>query len=207
MLDQDTAHALLTITTEAGATVALVGDRAQLPAVGRGGVLDMAAQIRGRTYDMTELHRFADAEYATLTLTMRDRENPGEVFDRLTAMGLVILHADEEQAQQLGVAVERTRLVLIVVASLVTATAVAVSGVIGFVGLIVPHAVRLVWGPDHRFLLPMSALIGAVFMIIADGVARTLLASAELPVGVVTAFFGAPFFLYLLRQKKQLLFR
>ena len=99
MLDQDTAHALLTITTEAGATVALVGDRAQLPAVGRGGVLDMAAQIRGRTYDMTELHRFADAEYATLTLTMRDRENPGEVSDRLTAMGPG-LHADEEQAQQ-----------------------------------------------------------------------------------------------------------
>ncbi|KAB1641609.1 AAA family ATPase [Gulosibacter chungangensis] len=100
MLDQDTAHALLTITAEAGATVALVGDRAQLPAVGRGGVLDMAAQVRGRTYDMTELHRFADAEYAALTLTMRDRENPGEVFDRLAAMGLVTLHADEEQAQQ-----------------------------------------------------------------------------------------------------------
>jgi len=99
MLDQDTAHALLTITTEAGATVALVGDRAQLPAVGRGGVLDMAAQIRGRTYDMTELHRFADAEYAALTLTMRDRENPGEVFDRLTAMGLVTLHGDEAQAR------------------------------------------------------------------------------------------------------------
>ncbi len=98
MLDQDTARALLTVTAEAGATVALVGDRAQLPAVGRGGVLDMAAQIRGRTYDMTELHRFADAEYAGLTLTMRDRENPGDVFDRLTAMGLVTLHGDEEQA-------------------------------------------------------------------------------------------------------------
>lgn len=98
MLDQDTAHALLTITAEAGATVAFVGDRAQLPAVGRGGVLDMAAQIRGRTYDMTELHRFADAEYAALTLTMRDRENPGDVFDRLTAMGLVTLHGDEERA-------------------------------------------------------------------------------------------------------------
>ena len=83
MLDQDTAHALLTITQEAGATVALVGDRAQLPAVGRGGVLDMAAQIRGRAYDMSELHRFTDAEYAALTLLMRDRENPGEVFDRL----------------------------------------------------------------------------------------------------------------------------
>ena len=99
MLDQDTAHALLTITAEAGATVALVGDRAQLPAVGRGGVLDMAVQIRGRTYDMTELHRFADAEYAALTLTMRDRENPGDVFDRLAAMGLVTLHVDEEQAR------------------------------------------------------------------------------------------------------------
>ncbi|MDJ1372633.1 MobF family relaxase [Gulosibacter molinativorax] len=100
MLDQDTAHALLTITAEAGATVALVGDRAQLPAVGRGGVLDMAAQIRGRTYDMTELHRFADAEYASHTLTMRDRENPGEVFDRLTAKGLITLHADEDAARE-----------------------------------------------------------------------------------------------------------
>lgn len=99
MLDQDTARALLVVTAEAGATVALVGDRAQLPAVGRGGVLDMAAQIRGRTYDMTELHRFADAEYAALTLTMRDRENPGDVFDRLAAMGLITLHTDEEQSR------------------------------------------------------------------------------------------------------------
>lgn len=100
MLDQDTAHALLTVTAEAGATVALVGDRAQLPAVGRGGVLDMAARIRGRTYDMSELHRFADAEYAALTLAMRDRENPGEVFDRLAAMNLVALHVDDEHARE-----------------------------------------------------------------------------------------------------------
>jgi len=120
---------------------------------------------------------------------------------------LNVLQLDEEQAQQLGVAVERCRLILIVLASLVTATAVAVSGVIGFVGLLVPHAVRLVWGPDHRFLLPMSVLAGAGLMIVADGVARTLLAPAELPVGVVTAFLGAPFFLYLLRQKRQHLFR
>jgi len=90
-----------------------------------------------------------------------------------------------------------------VAATMVTATAVAVSGIIGFVGLIVPHAVRLVWGPDHRFLLPMSMLSGASFMILADGLARSLLSPAELPVGVVTAFCGAPFFLYLLRQKKQ----
>ncbi len=100
MLDQDTAHALLTVTAEAGAAVALVGDRAQLPAVGRGGVLDMAAQIRGRTYDMSELHRFTDPEYATLTLAMRDRENPGAVFDRLAAMHLVTLHADEDAARE-----------------------------------------------------------------------------------------------------------
>lgn len=100
MLDQDTARALLTVTAEAGATVALVGDRAQLPAVGRGGVLDMAAQIRGRTYDMIELHRFHDAEYADLTLVMRDRGNPGETFDRLSMMGLVTLHADDEQARE-----------------------------------------------------------------------------------------------------------
>ena len=100
MLDQDTAHALLSVTAEAGASVALVGDRAQLPAVGRGGVLDMAAQIRGRTYDMTELHRFTDPEYAALTLVMRDREHPGDVFDRLAAMGLVTLHADDDAARE-----------------------------------------------------------------------------------------------------------
>ncbi|WP_448390592.1 MobF family relaxase [Microbacterium aurum] len=100
MLDQDTARALLTITDEAGASVALVGDRAQLPAVGRGGVLGMAAHIRGRTYDMTELHRFTDPDYADLTLRMRDRANPGEVFDRLTAMHLVTLHADNDAARE-----------------------------------------------------------------------------------------------------------
>ena len=100
MLDQDTAHALLAVTAEAGATVALVGDRAQLPAVGRGGVLDMAAQIRGRTYDMTELHRFINADYAALTLAMRDRETLGDVFDQLAAMGLLTLHTDDEHARE-----------------------------------------------------------------------------------------------------------
>ena len=100
MLDQDTAHALLTVTAEAGATVALVGDRALLPSVGRGGVLDMAAQIRGHTYDMSELYRFTDSEYAALTLAMRDRENPGAVFDRLATMHLVSLHPDDDAARE-----------------------------------------------------------------------------------------------------------
>jgi len=103
------------------------------------------------------------------------------------------------------VPVERVTMILVAAASLITAAAVATSGIIGFVGLIVPHAVRLVWGPDHRFLLPMSALIGATFLIIADTLARTLLSPSELPVGIITAFCGAPFFLYLLRRNKEML--
>lgn len=96
MLDQDTALALLAVTAEAGATVALVGDRAQLPAVGRGGVLDMAVLIRSRTFDMTGVHRFTDPDYAALTVRMRVNENPAAVFDQLQTLGLIELHADEE---------------------------------------------------------------------------------------------------------------
>jgi iron complex transport system permease protein len=116
------------------------------------------------------------------------------------AYRLNVLQLHDDQARQLGVPVERTRVVLILIATLVTAVAVAVSGVVGFVGLIVPHAVRLVWGPDHRFLLPMATIVGAAFTVLADGAARSLLSPTELPVGVVTAFCGAPFFLYLLRS-------
>ncbi len=119
---------------------------------------------------------------------------------------LNVLQLDEDQAHLLGLNVERTKLFLVAANALLTAAAVAMSGIIGFVGLIVPHAVRLAWGPDHRFLLPMSALIGAVFMIAADGIARTILSPAEVPVGVVTAICGVPFFLYLLRRKKQSVF-
>lgn len=100
MLDQDTAIALLTVTAEAGATVALVGDRAQLPAVGRGGVLDIAAQIRGATVDMTGLHRFTDPAYADLTLRLRDGTHPEGVFAQLQTMGLVQLHDDEESLRE-----------------------------------------------------------------------------------------------------------
>ncbi len=123
----------------------------------------------------------------------------------LNARALNVLQLGDTQAQQLGVPVERVTMIVIAAASLITAAAVATSGIIGFVGLIVPHAVRLVWGPDHRFLLPMSALIGATFLIIADTFARTLLSPGELPVGIITAFCGAPFFLYLLRRNKETL--
>jgi hypothetical protein len=100
MLDQDTALALLTVADEHGATLALVGDRAQLPAVGRGGVLDMAAQLAGRTYDMTTVHRFADPEYADLTVQMRRGEHPALLFDRLHFLGLVALHESTEAVQE-----------------------------------------------------------------------------------------------------------
>jgi iron complex transport system permease protein len=112
----------------------------------------------------------------------------------------------EEGAQALGVEVERVKLLLVVVATALTAAAVSVSGLIGFVGLIMPHIARLLWGPDHRSLLPFSALTGALFLILVDGLARTVIAPGELPVGVITALCGAPFFLYLLRRSKRAVF-
>lgn len=118
---------------------------------------------------------------------------------------LNLLQLDEEQAEQLGVPVERVKQALVLTATLVTAAAVSFAGVIGFVGIILPHAVRLIWGPDYRFLLPLSTLAGAIFLIAADVLARLLLGPADMPVGVVTAFLGAPFFLYLLWQRKRAL--
>lgn len=116
---------------------------------------------------------------------------------------LNLMQLDEDQAQQLGVNVESVKLILLLTATLITAAAVSFAGTIGFVGIIIPHIVRMIWGGNYRFLLPMSTIAGAIFLIIADTLARSLLAPAELPVGVVTAFFGAPFFLYLLWQKKR----
>ena len=113
---------------------------------------------------------------------------------------LNVMQLEEGHANQMGVNTERTKLLLILGASLATAGAVSFSGLIGFVGLIAPHAVRLIWGTDYRTLIPMAALSGAGILIIADLAARTIISPTELPVGVVTAFFGAPFFLYLLRR-------
>ncbi len=113
-----------------------------------------------------------------------------------------VMQLDEEHAQQLGVNVGRTKALLIAGASLATAAAVSFSGLIGFVGLVAPHAVRLLWGVDYRSLLPVAMLAGAGFLILADTAARTVVSPAELPVGIVTAFCGAPFFLYLLRRRR-----
>jgi iron complex transport system permease protein len=111
----------------------------------------------------------------------------------------------ERQAAHLGVRVERTKLVVLVVATLLTAAAVSVAGVIGFVGLIVPHLVRLLVGPDYRLILPLSAIGGGIYVLWADTLARTVLSPAEIPLGVITAFLGAPFFAFLLNRHKKTL--
>jgi len=117
------------------------------------------------------------------------------------AKGLNLIVTGEETALQLGVDVEKTRKQLLVAASLVTAVAVSVSGTIGFVGLIIPHMMRMLLGSDHRLLLPASMLFGGAFLVAADTVARTVAAPSELPVGVITALCGAPYFIHLLRRK------
>jgi len=119
----------------------------------------------------------------------------------LHAHPLNLIVTGEETALQLGVEVERVKRLLLITASLITGVVVSVSGVIGFVGLIVPHMMRMVFGSDHRLLLPASGLFGLSFLVLADTIARTIIAPVELPVGVITAIFGAPFFIYLLRRK------
>jgi iron complex transport system permease protein len=114
-----------------------------------------------------------------------------------------VLAVGDDEAASLGVRAARVRLVVVAAATLATAAAVAVSGLIGFVGIIVPHTIRLVAGPGHRLLVPLSLIGGAAFLILADLVARTVMAPAELPIGVITAFFGAPFFALVLRTSRQ----
>ncbi|MGH3371567.1 MAG: FecCD family ABC transporter permease [Nocardioidaceae bacterium] len=116
---------------------------------------------------------------------------------------LDVLGVGDEEADSLGVRSARVRLVVVAAASLATAAAVAVSGLIGFVGIIVPHTVRLVAGASYRLVIPLSMLFGAAFLILADTAARTTLAPAEIPIGVVTALFGAPFFVLVLRRTRR----
>jgi iron complex transport system permease protein len=114
---------------------------------------------------------------------------------------LNLITTGEEIALQLGVDVEKAKKTCLVLVSLVVGLVVSFSGLIGFVGLIVPHLARMAFGSDHRLLLPVASLGGATFLIAADTLARLLISPSELPVGVITAFMGAPFFLYLLRVK------
>ncbi len=122
----------------------------------------------------------------------------------LLTMGftLNVLQFGDEQASQMGLRVERRRLIVIVAASLTTAAAVSFAGVIGFVGLITPHIVRLLTGGDYRRILPLATLAGAAFLLLADVLARVVMAPQEVPVGIITALAGAPFFIWVLRRSR-----
>ncbi len=128
----------------------------------------------------------------------------GALFLQWMARDLNVLVQGEENALYLGIDVERSKRLLLVGASLVAAAAVSVSGIIGFVGLVVPHVMRLWIGPDHRWLLPASMLGGAVLLVNADLLARIVIEPAELPIGIITSVLGCPFFLYLLRKRRDI---
>lgn len=127
----------------------------------------------------------------------------GGLFLWANAGAMNLFALGERRAGQLGLHTERTKTSVLLVATLVAAAAVSVSGVIGFVGLVVPHMIRLIAGPDYRLLVPLSALGGALFLMWADTLARSLLGGSEIPLGVVTAFAGAPFFALLLQRGKR----
>ncbi|HPX10795.1 MAG TPA: iron ABC transporter permease, partial [Syntrophales bacterium] len=119
----------------------------------------------------------------------------------LFAKELNVILLGDEQAQQLGMNVKSFKTGMFVLVSALAAVCVAFTGIIGFVGLIIPHMIRMLFGADHRLLFPASALFGGAYLMAADTVARILVSSTELPVGVVTALCGAPYFIYLLRRK------
>ena len=120
----------------------------------------------------------------------------------LFARDLNVLSLGETQAQHLGVDAEKLKNRLLICVSLITAAAVSISGIIGFIGLIIPHLTRILVGPDHRILIPTSAFLGAIVLIICDTLARVLMSPAEIPVGIITSLLGSPFFVYLLLNKK-----
>lgn len=127
----------------------------------------------------------------------------GLIFCFPLARRLNTLALGDDYARQVGVHVEQTHLAIIITGSLMTAAAVSLGGVISFVGLVVPHMARLLLGPSHTRLLPVTAIAGSIFLVLADTLARTMLAPSEIPVGLLTAFTGGPFFLYLLRRTRR----
>jgi iron complex transport system permease protein len=119
---------------------------------------------------------------------------------------LNLISLSDERASQLGVETEKVKKILLVLASLIAAAAVSVSGIIGFVGLITPHIMRLIVGPDHKVLYPTSAIAGGIVLLFSDTIARTILSPREIPVGIVTSIIGVPFFIYLLLRSKREIF-
>jgi iron complex transport system permease protein len=159
-------------------------------------VLD-AARLRGFTFWL--LGDLSQATYAGFYMTLI-AAIIGTLFLSSQARALNLMMVGERDALDFGVEIGRVRLIVFGLASLLVGTAVAASGSVGYVGLIVPHLVRLTVGSDNRLVVPLSAIAGAIFVVLADTVARTVIAPRELPVGAITALIGAPMFIYLLRR-------
>jgi iron complex transport system permease protein len=160
-----------------------------------------ASRFRGALFYLVGSMSAASSLSWTVLLSVGAFILAGLAVLALLSHRLNLLAFGEEVAEHLGVDVERTIWSSVTWASLITAAAVAFTGLVGFVGLIVPHLVRTLAGPDHRLLLPASALGGAAFLVLADTAARTLVAPAEMPVGVITALVGGPFFLFLFLRR------
>lgn len=128
----------------------------------------------------------------------------GSIILILNAKELNAMSFGEERAHHLGVNVQKRKLIILTAGSILTGAAVAVSGTIGFVGLVIPHLSRLLWGPDHRHLLQLSILTGSGFLILADLISRTIISPTELPIGVITALIGAPVFALILLQRRRI---
>lgn len=167
------------------AVIALILALSDAPTM-RGAILWMMGSLSGATWRVVGIVALYTVPTALVLLSL--------------ARPLNLMAIGEETAGYLGTDVERTKRWAYGLASLLAAAGVAFVGVIGFVGLVVPHAIRMVVGPDHRVLLPLSAVAGGIFLVLADLGARTLLAPGEIPIGVITAFVGVPFFLLLLRR-------
>lgn len=127
----------------------------------------------------------------------------GTLIIPLFSKEMDLLLLGDETAQTMGLHVRRTRIALLTVSTLITSSAVAMSGIIGFVGLIIPHSVRIIAGPSHRRLIPSCIISGGLFTLLADTLARSVLSHAEIPVGIITSLTGAPFFIYLLRRQRR----
>jgi iron complex transport system permease protein len=119
---------------------------------------------------------------------------------------LNVMSLGDERANQLGVQTEKLKQVLLILASIMTAAAVSVSGIIGFIGLITPHIMRMIVGPDHKILYPTAAISGGIVLLLSDTIARIILSPREIPVGIITSIIGVPFFIYLLVKSKRQVF-
>lgn len=125
------------------------------------------------------------------------------IFISFFSRDLNIMLTGEKEAKSMGVDIEKTKLYILVLGTFMTAMVVSVSGIIGFVGLIIPHVIRIIMGPDNRILIPASGLVGGIFIIVTDTIARTIISPVEIPVGIITSLLGGPFFIYLLKIEKK----